>query len=417
MPDQPDLNQPTAEPAAPPRPEARPEERTHHGRTVVDPYAWLRDPDDPATIPHLEAENAWTAHVTAEVSALAEEVFDEIRRRTQETDLSVPVRDGAWWYLTRTEEGRSYPIHCRIPDDGTRRSPVADEAAEQVVLDVNDLADGDGGYVGLGVLEVSPDGNWLAYAVDRAGDERHALRFRDLRTGEESPETVPEVSYGFAWAADSATCWYTLQDEMSRPHRVLRHVVGADPAADVEVFREDDERFHVHVAPSRSQAVVVISAGSAITSESWLLDAHDPESEPQLVAGREQGVEYSVAHHPTSLLVVSNHDGAEDFALWRAPLASTRAAPRHEWEELLAHEPGRRIAGVEGFADHVVVHGRADGVTALWLLDPATGGIRRFASDEAVATIGPGANPSFETDTYRLSYQSLTTPPSVFDED
>ncbi|MEZ5177570.1 MAG: hypothetical protein R2746_04605 [Acidimicrobiales bacterium] len=123
MPDQPDLNQPTAEPAAPPRPEARPEERTHHGRTVVDPYVWLRDPDDPATIPHLEAENAWTAHVTAEVSALAEEVFDEIRRRTQETDLSVPVRDGAWWYLTRTEEA--------VPTPSTAASPTTAPAARR----------------------------------------------------------------------------------------------------------------------------------------------------------------------------------------------------------------------------------------------------------------------------------------------
>jgi oligopeptidase B len=383
---------------------------------VVDPYAWLRDPDDPGTIPHLEAENAWTAHVTGPLTALSGTVFEEIRRRTQETDLSVPVRDGEWWYLTRTEEGRSYPIHCRIADDGTHRAPVSGDHAEQVVLDVNTLAE-DGGYVGLGVLEVSPDGNWLAYAVDRAGNERHALRFRDLRTGEESQETVPEVAYGFAWAADSATCWYTVQDEASRPHRVLRHQRGADPATDVEVFREDDERFHLHVAPSRSQAVVVISAGSAITSESWLLDARRPEADPEPVAEREQGVEYAVAHHPTGLLVVSNHDGAEDFALWRAPLEGTRTAPRAEWEPLLPHERGRRIAGVEAFAAHVVVHGRSEGATALWLLDPETLAIRPFASDEEVATIGPGANPSFETSTYRLSYQSLTTPPSVIDED
>ena len=226
-----------------------------------------------------------------------------------------------------------------------------------------------------------------------------------------------DVSYGFAWAADSATCWYTLQDETSRPDRVLRHVVGTSADADVQVFHEPDERFHLHVAGSRSQAVAVISSGSAITSESWLLDTHEPTAEPQLVAEREQGVEYSIAHHPTGLLVVSNHGGAEDFALWRAPLTGTSVAARDDWEVVLAHQPGRRIAGAEAFADHVIVHGRAEGLTALWALDPATGAIRRFEADEAVGTIGPGANPSFDTTTYRFGYQSLTTPQSVFEED
>lgn len=401
---------------APPRPSARPSERTFHGDTVVDPYAWLLSADDPETIPHLEAENAWTEAATAAQEPLRQAIFDEIKGRTQETDLSVPVRDGAWWYLTRTEEGKPYPIHCRRPDDGTTTTWADDPALEQVVLDPNELA-GEGEYLGLGVLDVSPDGNWLAYAIDRAGDERHALRFRDLRTGEEATETVEDVSYGFAWAADSATCWYTLDDDAHRPDRVLRHAVGTDPSADAEVFRDDDERFHVSVGASRSGAVAVISAGSAITSESWLLDAHDPERDPIVVAPREQGVEYSVAHHPTGLYVTSNHAGAEDFALWRAPLDGTATARRDEWEMVLPHRPGTRLAGVETFADHVIVHGRTDGLTAIWLLDPTTGATTPFATDEPVGTISPGANPTFATTTYRFSYQSLTTPPSVLEQD
>lgn len=403
-------------PTDPPRPSPHPEDRTHHGDTVTDPYSWLRDPEHPGTKPHLEAENAWTDAVTAPLAGLREELFQEIKRRTQETDLSVPVRDGAWWYHQRTEEGRSYAIHCRRADDGTGTAWVTGEHAEQVILDPNDLT-ADGEYLGLGVLDVSPDGNWLAYAVDREGNERHSLRFRDLRTGDEAAETVPEVAYGFAWAADSATCWYTLQDDASRPNRVLRHLVGTDPTTDTEVFREDDERFHLGVGPSRSGLVAVISAGSAITSESWLLDAADPTAKPQLVAAREQGVEYSVAHHPTGLLVVSNHDGAEDFALWRAALDGTTVAPRREWEALLAHQQGTRIAGVEAFAGHAIVHGRTDGLTALWLLDPITGDTRRFETDEPVGTIGPGANPTYDTSVYRFSYSSMATPPSVIDED
>ena len=391
-------------------------ERIFHGQSFTDPYSWLIDAADPETLPHLEAENAWTEVATKGTAALSDEVFEEIRRRTQETDLSVPVRDGAWWYHQRTEEGQAYPIHARRADDGTGRAWVEGPNTEQIILDPNDLVS-PGGYLGIGVLDVSPDGNWLAYAVDREGNERHDLRFRDLRTGEESSETITGVAYGFAFAADSATCWYTLQDEASRPNRVQRHVVGHDPAEDSEVFRDDDERFHLHVAPSRSGRVAVISAGSAVTSESWLLDAHQPLAPPQVVAGREQDVEYSVAHHPTGLLVVSNHDGAEDFALWRAPLTGTAVAARSEWEALVPHTPGTRIAGVEAFAGHAIVHGRTDGQTALWVLDPSTGATRRFETADAVGTIGPGANATFDTTSYRFSYQSLTTPASVYDED
>jgi oligopeptidase B len=407
---------PPPAPAVPPRPSARPVERTFHGDTFVDPYAWLLSADDPETLPHLEAENAWTASATAIQEPLREAIFEEIKARTQETDLSVPVRDGAWWYLTRTEVGKPYPIHCRRPDDGTTTAWSEGPDAERVVLDPNELA-GEGEYLGIGVLDVSPDGNWLAYAIDRAGDERHALRFRDLRTGAESTETVDDVSYGFAWAADSATCWYTLDDDAHRPHRVLRHQVGTDPATDVEVFRDDDERFHVSVGASRSGAVAVISAGSAITSESWLLDAHQPTLDPVVVVPREQGVEYSIAHHPTGLYVTSNHGGAEDFALWRAPLDGIATAPREDWEPVLPHRPGTRLAGVETFADHVIVHGRTEGLTAIWLLDPTTGATTRFATDEAVGTISPGANPTFASTTYRFGYQSLTTPPSVLEQD
>ena len=407
---------PVPTPTVPPRPARRPTERTFHGDRFVDPYAWLLDPDDPEVLPHLRQENAWTEVQTADQADRREEIFGEIKRRTQETDLSVPVRDGAWWYLARTEEGKAYPIHCRIPDDGTRTAPVDDPAAEQVVLDPNPMA-ADGEYLGLGVFDVSPDGRWLAYGIDRAGDERHLLRFRDLTTGDETADAVADVSYGFAWAADSATCWYTLIDEAERPHEVWRHVVGTDPARDVRVFHEADERFHVSVGSSRSGDVAVIGAGSAVTSESWLLDVRDPTADPVVVAAREQGVEYSIAHRRDELWIVSNHGGADDFALWRAPLDGVRTAPIDAWELVLPHRLGRRLNGVEAFAGHLVVHGREGGATALWLLDPAGGDLRPFEMDDAVGTLAPGANPSFDATTYRFSYQSLATPPSVIDQE
>jgi oligopeptidase B len=392
------------------------------GIDVDDPWAWLIDPDDPATLPHLRAENAWTRAATAAQAPLREAVFEEIRRRTDETDLSVPMRDGAWWYLVRTREGLAYPIHCRRPDDGTTGHWVEDPAAEQVVLDLNVLAEGHD-HLGLGVLDVSPDGNWLAYAVDTEGDERHDLHLVDLRPlaqGEparDSGEVIAGVAYGFAWAADSATCWYTLQDDAFRPDRVLRHVVGTDPATDVQVFHEPDERFHVGVGASRSGTLAVISAGSAVTSESWLLDATDPTAEPRVVTPREQGVEYSVAHHGTDLFVVSNHGDAPDFALWRAPLRGLDVAPRSAWVEVVAHRAGRRLDGVEAFAHHLVVHGRREASTALWLLDPVTGALDPIEGDDPVATLGASANPTFDTHRYRFTYQSLTTPATLYELD
>ena len=407
---------PAADPTSAPRPSARPEERSFHGATFIDPYAWLVDPEDPETLPHLRAENAWTDAATADQAELRDAIFGEIKRRTQETDLSVPVRDGEWWYLTRTAEGKAYPIHCRRPDDGTHGRWVEDPGAEQVVLDPNDLAD-EGEYLGLGVLDVSPDGRWLAYAVDRTGDERHSLRFRDLTDGTEASETIEDVSYGFAWAADSRTCWYTTIDEAERPHQVWRHEVGTGRDADVRAFEEPDERFHVSVGASRSGDVAVISAGSAVTSESWLLDAHAPGEAPRLIAAREQGIEYSVAHRPGELFVASNHGGAEDFALWRVPLDGVRAADIAAWELVVAHEPGRRISGVEAYAGHLVVHGRSNGSTALWLLDPASGSMAAFPMDDEVGTLSPGSNPSFDATSYRFAYQSLATPPSVIEQD
>ena len=418
----PPASDPASEPTGPPRPERRPSSRSHHEQVTDDPYAWLLDADDPATVAHLRAENAWTDHALAPLEPLRRAIFEEIRERTQENDFSVPVRDGDWWYHHRTEEGQSYPIFCRAADDGTGSGPLAGRDQEQVMLDLNVVAaaesagTGPNPYLGLGVLDVSPDGHWLAYALDREGDERHQLRFRDLRTGDESVEAVEEVSDGFAWAADSATCWYTVPDDASRPHRILRHTVGTDPRHDVEVFREDDERFHLGVSASRSGRVVVVTAASAVTSESWLLDAEVPGASAQLVAARQQGVEYSVTHHRSGLLVTSNHGGAEDFALWRAPLEGMVVARREQWQAVIGHRCGTRLLGTEAFAEQVIVHGRTEGSTALWVLEPGSDTLRRLRVDEA-ATIGPGDNRAFDTSTYQFRYTSLNTPPTVVDVD
>src|SRR5205814_1951659 len=239
-----------------------PSERSFHGDTVVDEYAWLADKDNPDTIAYLEAENAFTEAATAHLAGLRETVFTEIRRRTQETDLSVPVRKGAYWYYTRTVEGRQYGIHCRraVGVGEVDPPPTADGAplaGEEVLLDGNELA-GDSKFFALGTFDVSPDGRWLAYSTDFAGDERYTLRIKDLTTGEVLPDEVPGTFYGSAWSADGSTLFYVTVDEAWRPYRVWRHARGTAAGDDRIVYEEPDERFFVGVDLTRSEKFVLV---------------------------------------------------------------------------------------------------------------------------------------------------------------
>lgn len=412
--------------AEPPVAERRPATRTRHGVTDPDDLGWMRVHDDPALLPLLEAEDAHADAVLAPLTPLVDAIEAEIKERTQEDDLSVPHRKGAWWYQARTVEGRSYAIHQRRPDDGTGLAPV--EGSEStVILDENALAEGHP-YLSLGVADISPDGWLLAYAVDHDGSEQHTLRIRDLRTGDDLPVAIGNVSYGFAWAADSAGFVYTTLDPAQRPWRVHSHFLGADPtgADDALLLEEPDDRFWVGVGASRSGDLIVIDVGSAITSELHLIDAHAVEDGARLAIPRRQGVEVQAAHHGDWLFLVSN-DEALDFALWRAPLS---APDRARWEPVIAHEPGTRIVGVEAFARYLVVHLRTGGKPALRIIDAAAVTGAEPPTPEAVAaagrdltfpdagySLGGGANEEWDTTRYRFSYQSLTTPGTLFEED
>lgn len=400
--------------AEPPVAERRPATRTRHGVTDPDDLGWMRDHADPALLPLLEAEDAHADAVLAPLAPLVDAIEAEIRERTQEDDLSVPHRKGAWWYQTRTVEGRSYAIHERRPDDGTGTAPVAD-AEPTVILDENALAEGHP-YLSLGVADVSPDGWLLAYAVDHDGSEQHTLRIRDLRTGEDLPVAIGNVSYGFAWAADSGGFVYTTLDAAQRPWRVHSHFLGADPAGadDALLLEEPDDRFWVGVGASRSGDLIVVDVGSAITSELHLIDAHAVADGARLAIPRRQGVEVQAAHHGDWLYIVSNDD-ALDFALWRAPLA---APDRSRWEPVIPHSAGTRIVGVEAFASYLVVHLRTGGRAALRILpvDDLTAA-RDLTFPDAGYSLGGGANEEWDTTRYRFSYQSLTTPGTLFEED
>ena len=426
--------QPAGAPPDPPVARRIPSERTHHGDTVIDEYAWLADADDPETLRYLEAENAYTAAMTSGQAGLREAIFGEIKGRTQETDLSVPVRKNGWWYYSRTIAGKQYPVHCRrAVQPGEDAPPVTDDGAplpgEEILLDGNEVA-GDSPFFSLGAFRVSPDGRLLAYSTDFAGDERFTLRVKDLVTGETAADEIPGTFYGCAWSLDGASLFYTTVDAAWRPYRVWRHRVGRPATDDQVVIEEEDQRFNVGVGLSRSERYVTIVISSSLTSEVWLLDAAGPEAAPRVVLPRRPGVEYSVEHQGgpdgAGRLLILHNDGALNFELAQAPLAGpTQAggdadggpiASRADLTTVIAHRADTRLLGVDAFAGHVVVHFRRDGLTGLRILR-TDGSEQELAFPEPLYQVFPGSNPEYATQQLRLHYASLATPDSVLDAD
>jgi oligopeptidase B len=394
----------SAPPASPPQAARRPHVLSLHGDDRVDDWYWLRARDDPETIAYLEAENAYTDAMTAHTAELRERLYEEIRGRIQETDESAPVPHGGHWYFHRTIEGLQYPIHLR-------RSGAPD-GPEQVLLDENDLAEGHE-YFRLGVLTVSPGHSKLAYSTDLSGAERYTLRIRDLESGRDLPDEIPNTYYGLAWSSDSQTLFYTRPDEAMRPFQLWRHRLGTDPAEDVLVHEEADDRFFLSVRRTRSGAFVVLGLQSMVTSESWILDASEPEGEFRIVAPRRQGIEYSLDHQPDRFLVVTN-DEAPNFRLMDAPVDSPG---REYWRELVPHREDVRLLGIDAFAGHFALHEQAEALRRIRIVDPETAEGEPLEQPEPVYAAMPVDNREFEASEVRFLYTSLVTPPTVVDYD
>lgn len=407
-----------SEPSAPAVP-ARPTTRSHHGDDVVDPYEWLRAKEDEQVLAHLAAENAYTQERTAHLEPLQERIYQEIKGRTLETDLSVPSRRGLWWYYSRTVEGSQYGIHCRAPladaDDWTPPvlSPDVAIPGEQVLLDGNVEAAGHE-FFSLGTFDVSTDGTRLLYGVDTQGDERYTLRIRDLASGGDLGDVIPETSAGAMFSPDGRFVVYTTVDDAWRPDTVWLHEVGTDAATDAKLFHEPDERYWVGAGFTRSDRYLVIAAESSITSEEFLVDATDLRSPLQPVWPRREGVDYSLTHAVVDgedVLYILHNDGALDFELVRVA-ASDPEGPR---EVVLAHVPGRRLEDVSAFRDWGVVSYRREGLSRVGLLDYGSGALTELAFDEPLYTVGASGNPEWAPPLLRLGYGSFVTPGTVYD--
>ena len=394
--------------AQPPVAKTDPHVTEIHGETLVDPYFWMRERDNPEVIAYLEAENAYSEAQMANTKALQTMLYDEMLGRIQETDLSVPVRKDDYFYYTRTEEGKPYTIFCR------RHGSL--EAEEEIVLDANELAEGLE-YHRVGLYEPSPDHALLAYSEDTTGREKYTLRFKNLTTGELLDDTVPEIGYGLAWGNDGRTVFYSVPDEALRQHKILRHILGTDPAGDEVIFHEPDERFRVYVDKTRSGAFLLLASGSSTTTEFRFLSANTPGGEFQLFRERQAGVEYDLDHHGDHFYVRTNED-AQNFKLMRTLVD---APARENWTEVIAHRPQVKLERIELFRNHMVIAERDAGLRTIASLDlssdPNFNDAHRITMPETVYAVFPSDNPEFNSTSFRFSYMSPITPYSVYEFD
>jgi oligopeptidase B len=397
--------------------------REHHGDVFIDPYEWLRDKTNPEVIDYLNAENAYTEHVTGHLAPLRQKIFDEIKARTKETDLSVPTRRGDWWYYGRSFEGKQYGVQCRCPvadpDDWT--PPALDErteiSGEQVLLDENVEAEGHD-FFALGAASVSIDANVLAYSVDVKGDERYTLRFKDLRTGQLYDDEIVGIGAGVTWAADNRTVYYSTLDDAWRPDTIWRHRIGSGLPAE-KVYHEPDDRFWLAVGRTRSNSYIIIAAGSAVTSEMRYGDAADPQTEFKVVWPRRELVEYSVEHvivGGEDRFAILHNDGAENFTLVEAPVSDPTT-----FRTLIEHRDDVRLDAVDAFEGHLVVSYRSEALPRiqLWPIY-ANGGYGHpedIRFDSELMSAGLGANPSWSSPKLRIGATSFVTPVRIYDID
>ena len=375
-----------------------------HGDKRVDDYFWIRDRTNPEVIAYLEAENAYTEAMMQHTQALQASLYNEMLARIKETDLSVPYRKDDYYYYSRTEEGKSYPIYCR--KKGSLNAP------EQALLDQNELAK-EYDFFNLGVFKASPNHQILAYSVDTNGAEQYRLFFLDLSTFQLYPETLADTYFSFAWGNDNKTVFYTKVDATNRPFQLFRHTLGTSPDEDILIYHEKDEAYFLGISKTRSQAYLLMSLGSKVTSEVHYLDANNPTGSFQVIHPRQQGMEYSVEHHSDRFYIVTN-DEALNFKLMQTPVASPA---KENWQTVIPHRDDVMLSGVSAFVDHLVIYERKAGLPTIQVQKLSTGEEKEITFPEPTYSVYEGSNPEFNTTTLRFNYTSLITPSSVFDYD
>ena len=390
----------------PPIAERIPYSTTVHGQHRKDDYHWLRERENSEVIAYLEEENSYTKKTMQGTEKLQKNLYDEMIGRVQQTDLNVPVRWGEYWYYSRTEEGKQYPIYCR--------KMGSMEEKEEVLLDLNAEAQQlESDYLNLGVYRVSPNHTLLAYSFDTDGSEEYQLQIRDLQSGKDLPDTISGTNYSMEWAADNSTLFYAVHDDTRRPHKILCHKLGEEVSQDRQVYHEEDEQFSVGLSKTGDEEYIVLSAGSKETSEEYLLRSDNPEGEFTLVAQRKSKVEYSVDHRKGILYILTNEE-ASNFRLMQTPITQL---DREAWQEMVPSEEHIMLRYMEMFADYLVLNKRMGGLTGIACYHFDSEEWKEIEFDEEVYTVSTKDNREFNSHVVRFSYTSLTTPESIYDYD
>ncbi len=403
----------TADIHAPPTAEKRPVTDSRHGDSRTDDYAWLKDenwqqvmhePDvlDPAIRAHLDAENAHALGFMADTVDLQQKLVAEMRGRIKEDDSTVPSPDGAFAYYVRYVEGGQHPKFCRVPTGG---------GSEAILLDGDAEGAGESFYK-IGAFEHSPDHRLAAIAEDKNGSEIYTVRFSDLSGIRTPDETIADASGDLEWAEDGQTLFYTVLDDNHRPSTVMRHTIGTPVTDDVMIYEETDPGFFVGLGKTQSRSHVIIDRHDHVTSEAVLIPADTPTDTGTMIAPRDPGVEYSVAERNGELIILTNADGAEDFKIVTASVATPS---RDHWAELIPHKAGTLITGMDVYQDFLVRLERVDALPRIVIHDWDSGEEHTISFDEEAYSLGLVGGYEFATDVVRFSYSSPTTPGQVFD--
>ncbi|MCH8027307.1 MAG: S9 family peptidase [candidate division Zixibacteria bacterium] len=375
---------------------------TSFGDIRIDNYFWLRQRGDSAVIAYLKEENAYTKAMMKHTESLQEDLYEELLGRIKETDEDVPVKEGDYFYYSRTEEGQQYKIYCR------KKGSL--EAREEILLNVNKIAEGHE-YCAVGVYKISPSHQLLAYSIDTSGSETYDLYVKDLSTGKLYDDVIPNTSWTSEWGNDNLTIFYTIDDEARRPYKLFRHRLGDSVENDLLVYTETDEKFFLYIAKTKSKKYLLHYSESITTTEIHFLDADNPTGDFKVIHPRQQDMEYDVAHHGSDFYVKTN-EKAKNFKLMKTPV---RSPGKSNWREVIAHRKAVKIEDIDVFENHLVIYERENGLENIRILNLQTGEDHYIEFPEPVYGLRTQSNPEFESDKLRYMYYSMVTPKTIFD--
>lgn len=397
------INSKMQEKNTPPIAKRIPHKLEKHGHVRNDEYYWLNDRENPEVIDYLNKENDYYNKETANTVDFQKDLFEEMKSRIKEDDQSVPYLYNGYYYITRHEKGKDYPIYSR------KKGSL--EAKEEILFDCNELAKGQS-YFQLGGLSISEDNKWAAFSVDLVSRRQYTLQFKNLETNEILPTKIINTSGGATWAADNKTVFYSRNDEVTlRTDKIFKHKLGSDSSDDQLVFFEKDETFHCNIYKSKSQKYLIIESGSTLTSEYQTLLANDPNGKFKVFQKRTRGLEYSISHYGDSFYILTNKDKATNFKLMKT---NENSASKENWVDLIPHDKDVLLEKIDIFKDYLVVSERSNGLSKIKIM-PWKGEAYFLPFEIETYTAYTTSNVDFNTEILRYGYQSMATPASVID--